>query len=698
MVRNYLYATIFALIAGTLAASAYTEFNRYGTDVTSDMALIYAGGQQRPDWTVEEVMPYVVHTYSDGHKDWFFDAFLVLEFSDRSRDLGFQNGVGSNYATKEDWLWLLDRQLDGVVTSLDSAIAIGRNTLGEPRLRHKIVMAMPAPIKAQGRNWGELNGRRLDFASEDDRTEASKWFVTELIKRFDARKFNNIDLTGIYWLEEGLYTNDNVVPRVNDWIYRNKLRSYWIPYYKDNAQFRFNWHDKYGFDVAYQQPNYFFERDIPLQRLYDACDESKRYGMALEMEFESQGTSRVQHDDPDSYYTRLTDYLDVFEQRGVFDESAVAWYSGTKGFIHLAESTDPHNHLIADRMASIVARRQAAKKASLEYPKNAIRDLALIWQGGERRIDWTEDQFVPYVQHTFADGSREWTFDGFLFLESDRNPDIRYFPWAGHEGATKADWEWYLNRLFEKGKSLDALDKCISRLKKEIGEPGFKHQIMLTQLVPIRNNKHWGKLNGKKLDFSNTDDQIAACQWFIDQLISRFNKAGYKNLELNGIYWLDEDMCHTDGFPRHIAPYIHSKGLQFAWIPYFKGRGYEKWRELGFDIAYQQPGHYFDRSTPDKRLDEACDVSLVNGMGLEFECESSAMSQAPDSKMDRMQAYIDAFERHGVWDTSAVAYYTGSKALLDMFENPSPENQLITDRLCRIIVDRRAKTALNPKK
>ena len=78
MVRNYLYATIFALIAGTLAASAYTEFNRYGTDVTSDMALIYAGGQQRPDWTVEEVMPYVVHTYSDGHKDWFFDAFIVL--------------------------------------------------------------------------------------------------------------------------------------------------------------------------------------------------------------------------------------------------------------------------------------------------------------------------------------------------------------------------------------------------------------------------------------------------------------------------------------------------------------------------------------------------------------------------------------------------------------------------------------------
>ena len=38
------------------------------------------------------------------------------------------------------------------------------------------------------------------------------------------------------------------------------------------------------------------------------------------------------------------------------------------------------------------------------YRQNKIKDLALIYQGGVHRIDWTSDQFLPYVVHQFADG------------------------------------------------------------------------------------------------------------------------------------------------------------------------------------------------------------------------------------------------------------------------------------------------------
>ena len=693
--RRYIAAAMLAMAA--FMAPAQTELNRYGTDITSDMALIYAGSDRRPEWTVDEIMPYVVHTYADGTKDWFFDAFLYLEFTSGSTGKSFDNGCGKIYAQKADWDWLMGRQIKALA-SLDSAITIAKAELGEPRLRHKVVLGMPAPIKAQGKNFGEINGQTMDFSQEKDRVTAAKWYVSQVIKSFEDAKFENIDLAGLYWLEESLFTNGSIMPEINDWIYRNKMRSYWIPYYKDNAEFRFNWRDKYGFDVAYQQPNYFFERDIPMSQLEAACDESKKYGMALEMEFETQGNSRLQHDDPDSYYDRLVDYLDVFEKKGVFDESAIAWYSGTKGFLDLARSTDSMNHVIADRMARIVAERQARKAASLAYPVNQIRDLALIYQGASYRIPWTEEQFVPYVTHTFADGSKDWLFDGYLFLDASDGDKVKYFPWGDDEGATKADWEWYLNRLFEKGKSLDALNKCIATQKKEIGDPGFKHKIVLTQLVPIKNNKHWGSLDGRQLDFSNVDDQVAACQWFIDQLIERFNAGNYENLELTGIYWLDEDMCHTDGFPAHIAPYIHSKGLEFSWIPYFKGRGYEKWRELGFDIAYMQPNHFFTPELPDKRLDETCDVTLRNGMAMEFECDATALSQKENSAAARMDAYIDAFERWGIWDKCAIAHYTGSKLLIDFVENPSPENQALADRYCRHIIDRRANPALLPKK
>ena len=51
------------------------------------------------------------------------------------------------------------------------------------------------------------------------------------------------------------------------------------------------------------------------------------------------------------------------------------------------------------------------------YKVSDVRDLALIYQGGSHRIDWTLEQFVPYVTHTFADGHKDWLFDGFLFLE-----------------------------------------------------------------------------------------------------------------------------------------------------------------------------------------------------------------------------------------------------------------------------------------
>lgn len=59
---------------------------------------------------------------------------------------------------------------------------------------------------------------------------------------------------------------------------------------------------------------------------------------------------------------------------------------------------------------------------------------------------------------------------------------------------------------------------------------------------------------------------------------------------------------------------------------------------------------------------------------------------------------MDAFERRGVYATSAIAYYTGSKALIDLFNNKCPENQAITDRFARFIVERRGNSALVPAK
>ena len=157
-----------------------------------------------------------------------------------------------------------------------------------------------------------------------------------------------------------------------------------------------------------------------------------------------------------------------------------------------------------------------------KYKTNKIRDLALIYQGGVQRIDWTPDQFVPYVTHQFADGTKEWLFDGFLFLEFADGKGSTYAYGYTKKQARKTEWEWLLDRIFEKGKALDALDQCIEQEKKEIGKPRFKHKVVLGIAIPLSKQKDWGSIDGTPLDFNRQADQVKAAQWYIDQWMSRF--------------------------------------------------------------------------------------------------------------------------------------------------------------------------------
>lgn len=331
------------------------------------------------------------------------------------------------------------------------------------------------------------------------------------------------------------------------------------------------------------------------------------------------------------------------------------------------------------------------------YSINQIRDMALIYQGGRQRIPWTEDQIEPYVVHKFADGYKTWLFDGFLFIEFADAPECNLAPgYKCKRDARKDDWQRYMDSMFEKGKAFDALNSCIEHQKAEIGDPGFKHKVVVTLPTPIPHNKDWGAIDGRALDFDNVDDAQLACQWYLDQLVARFDSAGYDNLEMTGIYWVDEDMWHMGEFTKRISPYIHKLGLQFVWIPYFRARGFEKWRELGFDMVYLQPNHFFNKKIPDARIDETCSLARQHGMGLEFECDENALFQNENSSYDRMTAYIDGFWRNNVFTDAAIAYYTGSHLLLDFVRNPCPENQALMDRLARVIVERRANQSLVP--
>lgn len=321
-----------------------------------------------------------------------------------------------------------------------------------------------------------------------------------------------------------------------------------------------------------------------------------------------------------------------------------------------------------------------------------VRDLALIYQGGAHRIDWTEDELAPYVTHRFFGGNEEWLFDGFLFLEFTTQPGSegrQFTDGSGQDNARREDWEWYLDRLFEKGKSLDALNKLIGKKKQAIGDPGFKHKIALTCMVPIFGQTDWGKLDGVNMRFSVDDvDRTKVCKWFIDELTGRFAAGNYENLELYGIYMICENSYHIENLSRNISSYLKTKGLDYLWIPYYQARE-AIWKSYGFTTAYLQPNHFFTPSIPDSRLDDTIEFIRENNMAIEFECDERALSDANPSYRDRMIAYIDYFEKGGIWYDTPIAYYTGNHLLLDFAQQPTIQNTTLFDRLCRYIVNRR---------
>lgn len=323
-----------------------------------------------------------------------------------------------------------------------------------------------------------------------------------------------------------------------------------------------------------------------------------------------------------------------------------------------------------------------------QYKTDKISDLALIYQGGVNRLDWTREQFVPYVVHQFADGHKDWLFDGFLFLDFSNGKGKGYAYGYNKENAGKEEWLWLLSRLFEKDKALSALDQCIQQEKKEIGNPGFKHQVVIGLPMALPNQKDWGALNGVSLDFSKQPDQIKAMVWYVRELIKHFKAAKYKNLNLAGFYWLDEDVATCKRLSKPISDYIHAQNKYLCWIPYWKAKGFEQWKELGFDIAYQQPNHFFEANIPDSRLDDACQSAMLHHMGMEFEFDERALFDCKDSFYNRMKAYMDYFEKNNVFKNSAIAYYSGGDAILKMYQSHNPKDHEIMDRLANLLIQR----------
>lgn len=325
------------------------------------------------------------------------------------------------------------------------------------------------------------------------------------------------------------------------------------------------------------------------------------------------------------------------------------------------------------------------------YCQTDISDLVLIYQGGVHRMDWNTEQFIPYIVYTNPNGNKQWLFDGFLFLEFKDGKGRSYAMGYEKKNARKKEWKWLIDRFFEDGKGVKALNEAIQQQKKILGEPGFKHKIVIGIPEPASNQKDWGELNGHALDFSVREDKIEACKWYIDEVQKMFDKSQLDHIQLAGYYWVSEDMVHSRAITNNIGDYIRSHQQKFYWIPYWNAMGYSEWKQLGFDVAYTQPNHFFDNFKSDERIDKSCQLAYTHGLGLELEFDERALESSTDAKRDRLLTYIDGFERNNVFEECAIAYYEGGGALGALSKSDAPADKEMINLLASQIQKRREK-------
>lgn len=315
-----------------------------------DMVLIYDGGSHRNiKWDKDHFAPYVSLENNKGTQDWLFDGFLFLEIHDGTR--GFASYYKELPARKIEWTNLVDnyfRDGNAVMALNDQISKVLDKSTKKGFTKRKIVVTIPEPIPNQA-DWGEIDGRQMDFSKQEDRLAACKWFIDYVIESFAKVNPKNLELAGFYWVAEEATNSRDLVTDVIDYSNSKGHKLYWIPYFNLDG---FNEWEKLGFDQAFYQPNYFFNEDRQISQVEKACDDALKYGMSMEMEFDDRALAK------NGWGYRMRDYIRIFDQYKVWDTMEVAYYQGGDTFYKLFHSDNPEDNQLYNDLAEIIANRQ----------------------------------------------------------------------------------------------------------------------------------------------------------------------------------------------------------------------------------------------------------------------------------------------------------------------------------------------------
>ena len=321
----------------------------------TDLMLIYDGGQGRLPWTMDRFRPYV-YREENGHIEWLFDGFLFIEYIAKS-GARLSPLTRRKDGTQRDWQDLIDHyfQEGQSIAALDQLLNSLAAKGHRPMRKRQVVITLPTPIVGSqpdqivvSSEWGELNGKKMDFANTADRLEAAHWYVDAVLKSWKEKDYKHLELAGFYWVFERAWKVHHT-QEIGQYINSRGSRLYWIPSW---PQGRTTW-KQYGFDFVYQQPNYYFHRKpTPPDRLEEACRFAEGCGTSMEMEFNKDLLTKP------AFQIYFDQYLLAYAKHNVWERKPVAYYEGVGAWSDMAKSNDQAVKSRFRALGDIVVKRQ----------------------------------------------------------------------------------------------------------------------------------------------------------------------------------------------------------------------------------------------------------------------------------------------------------------------------------------------------
>ncbi len=326
-------------------------------------------------------------------------------------------------------------------------------------------------------------------------------------------------------------------------------------------------------------------------------------------------------------------------------------------------------------------------RADLPAPgRVGFHHCALVY---ERNVRSAQD-LLPYVAHLDGGIPRAWLFDAFLFLHFTARSGVR----TDDGPTTRSDWEHQLDTWFAPGRDLHALDQAVEIAARSLGSPKRPRQVVLTMPYPNAAVRSFGALPDRSSpDLSSLAGVREAAEWYVTEAKRRFARAGFRHLHLWGIYWMREEMPAGDE-PRvsAVSDVVHRAGLKFAWIPWWRAPGFDRWREAGFDVAFLQPNYAFHSWTHGgavrrNRLAVAADLARRHGLGMEMEAGSVLESEA--DRFAFLHYLADGSPTRLGYQPSAMAYFLSTDTVERLAASSAPVARNLYNALADYIRGRR---------